>query len=55
MRKRDGITVLGPPTVGFHIFEELEGNEIQLTKDEALKPHPMFLTEHRQLNGFNDD
>ena len=44
-----------PERNGYDEFKELEGNEIRLSEEEDVKPHPMFLAEHRQLNGFNND
>lgn len=44
-----------PGRNGYDEFKELEGDEIHLPEKEGVKPHPMFLAEHRQLNGFNDD
>lgn len=44
-----------PERNGYEEFKELEGDEIRLPEEEAVKPHPMFISEHRQLNGFNDD
>ena len=44
-----------PERNGYDAFKELEGNKIRLPEEEPVKPHPMFLVEHRKLNGFNDD
>jgi len=40
---------------GYHEFKQLEGELIQLPTEENVKPHPVFLREHRQLHGFSND
>jgi len=40
---------------GYHEFKQLEGELIQLPTEENVKPHPVFLQEHRQLHGFSND
>lgn len=44
-----------PDRNGYHEFKRLEEDEIVLPDEEQAEPHPMFLTEHRQRHGFNDD
>lgn len=44
-----------PERNGYNEFKELEGAKIRRPKKDSVKPHPMFLAEHRELNGFNDD
>lgn len=43
-----------PQRHGYDEFKELGGNNIRLPEEEDVKPHPMFLEKHRQLNGFDD-
>jgi len=40
---------------GYYEFKQLEGDRILLPEQEDTRPHPVFLEEHRQLHGFNDD
>ncbi|WP_435067589.1 HNH endonuclease [Haloplanus sp. C73] len=44
-----------PDRNGYHEFKRLEDDKISLPDEEQAEPHPMFLTEHRQRHGFNDD
>ncbi|ATW87019.1 HNH endonuclease [Halohasta litchfieldiae] len=44
-----------PERNGYDEFKELGENKMRLPNEDAVKPHPMFLAEHRQLNGFHDD
>lgn len=37
---------------GYHKLKEREGQSLWLPENEDTHPHPMFLREHRQLNGF---
>lgn len=37
---------------GYHEFKQIEGQLLRLPDNEDTHPHPMFLREHRQLNGF---
>jgi putative restriction endonuclease len=41
-----------PNRDGYYEFKQLEGDSIELPERDDAKPHPMFLREHRQLNGF---
>ncbi|ARM71120.1 hypothetical protein [Haloarcula hispanica pleomorphic virus 4] len=41
-----------PDRNGYSEFKQLEGDSIQLPKEDDAEPHPMFLREHRQLHGF---
>jgi len=38
---------------GYDDFSPLEGERLHLPEDEEKRPHPKFLAEHRQLNGFD--
>ena len=38
---------------GHDEFKRLDGSESRLPEEEDVNPHPIFLTEHRQINGFN--
>ena len=42
-----------PDLNGHDDFSPLEGERICLPREENKRPHPKFLAEHRQLNGFN--
>jgi hypothetical protein len=42
-----------PALNGYDDFSPLEGDKIRLPEDDEKKPHPKFLAEHRQLNGFD--
>jgi putative restriction endonuclease len=37
---------------GYREFKQLEGELIRLPDRDDVEPHPIFLREHRQLNGF---
>lgn len=41
-----------PNRDGYYEFKQLEGNSIRMPERDDAEPHPMFLREHRQLNGF---
>lgn len=41
-----------PSRDGYREFKQLEGELIRLPDRDDAEPHPMFLREHRQLNGF---
>lgn len=42
-----------PDLNGYNDFSPLEGDSIRLPGEEDKRPHPKFLAEHRQLNGFD--
>lgn len=41
-----------PNREGYYEFKQLTGSTIQLPERHDAEPHPMFLREHRRLNGF---
>jgi hypothetical protein len=38
---------------GYDDFSPLEGERIHLPEEDDKRPHPKFLAEHRQMNGFD--
>lgn len=42
-----------PELNGYDEINLLEGDKIRLPENDTKKPHPKFLTEHRQLNDFD--
>jgi hypothetical protein len=42
-----------PGLDGYDDFSPLEGVSVRLPESDERKPHPKFLAEHRQLNGFD--
>lgn len=44
-----------PERDGYYEFKQLEGNLIELPDEEEAEPHAMFLREHRQIHGFDND
>lgn len=42
-----------PGLDGYDDFSPLEGESVRLPVSDEKKPHPKFLAEHRQLNGFD--
>lgn len=41
-----------PSRDGYYEFKQLAGESIHLPESDDAEPHQMFLSEHRQLNGF---
>lgn len=49
------LVIEAPDRNGYHEFKRLENGSIQLPDSDEANPHPMFIREHRQLNGFDHD
>ncbi|MFP9193183.1 HNH endonuclease [Natrialbaceae archaeon A-CW1-1] len=49
------VVAKAPETDGYREFKQLEGESLKLPETEAAFPHPLFLEQHRKLNGFDDD
>lgn len=41
-----------PDQEGYDEFKQLEGNTLYLPENTTVTPHPLFLAQHRELNGF---
>ena len=41
-----------PEKNGYHEFKQLEDKLLELPDNERVRPDPLFLTEHREINGF---
>jgi putative restriction endonuclease len=42
-----------PEKSGFHELKQLEGQSLRLPDNEDAHPHPMFLEQHREIQGFD--
>lgn len=41
-----------PDRDGYHEFKQLEGKRLELPDNDAVLPEPMYLEQHRELQGF---